>query len=205
MPPEQAFSYYINWALYAVTGKLAVADNLMKDKGAAIRAVARYYQKTKRPRRRTLYRGLLLEPEQVEEGLINQDPDVTFVSFSEDRDVACWFADPSSTMSSFVKMQRPDVEGWIMEYLPKLSDILFHHTWNPILIPGRGELYLQQAATMHRDIIPVADQLAWNLETQSEVIVKPLGSGTAVEAYELSDCPPGLDDRLTLPSMRGMF
>lgn len=205
-PPQQAFSYYINWALYAVVGNLAAADNMMKRKeGAGIRAVARYFQRTKRPRIRTLYRGLLLDPEQIEDQAITQDPDVTFVSFSEDRDVACWFADPSSTMSSFVKMRRPRVEGWIMEYRPKLANILFHHSWNPIAIPGMGELYLEQAAEMHPEIVEVADQLAWNLQTQSEVIVRPLKAGTAVEAYELSDCPPGLDERFTVPSMRGRF
>jgi hypothetical protein len=127
------------------------------------------------------------------------------VSFSEDRDVACWFADPDSVMSSFVKQHRPRVTGWIMEYEPKLAQILFHYTWNPIVIPGMGELDLEEAAHMHPDIARAADQLAWNLQTQSEVIVRPLKAGTPVEAYELSDCPPGLDDRLTIPSMRGRF
>jgi hypothetical protein len=205
MPNPQSYNYYINWALYAITGRLQEADNLMKSHGTGIRSIAKHFQKTKKPRIHTLYRGLLLDPEQVEEKSISQDPNVTFVSFSEDRDVACWFADPSSVMSSFVKQHRPRVEGWIMEYTPKLTDILFHHSWNPIPIPGVGRVYLERAAEMHPDIIDVADQLAWNLQTQSEVIVKPLRAGTPVEAYELSDCPPGLDERLTLPSMRGRF
>jgi hypothetical protein len=194
------YNDYLNWIVYAVVGDMSSADSLLRKNGAAIRSVARHLQQTKKPKIQTLYRGLLLEPEAVEERAIDQDPHVTFVSFSEDRDVACWFADPKSEMSSYVKKIRPRVEGWIMEYKPRLSDILFHYSWNPLVFAGRS-IHLEHAAGMNPTV--PADQFAWNLRTQREVIVEPLRRGTAVEAYELLDCPEGLDDRLTFPPARG--
>ncbi len=106
-------------------------------------------------------------------------------------------------MSSFVKQGRPRVEGWLMELMPKLSDVLFHHSWNPIRLPdGRG-VHLGAAAVMHPNII--VDQLEWNLQTQSEVILRPLRGGQPIEAYELSDCPDDVDERLVAPSLRSQF
>lgn len=203
MPSGPAYNAYINWVLYAVVGDMGAADNLMNQSGSGIRSVAKHLQKTRKPRLKTVYRGLLLDPEESESRVINQDPRLTFVSFSEDRDVACWFADPSSVMSSYVKQVRPRVEGWLMELKPKLSDVLFHHSWNPIRLPNGQNVRLEEAAMMHPEII--VDQFEWNLDTQSEVILKPLRSGQPVEAYELSDCPDDLDDRFVVPSLRGQF
>jgi hypothetical protein len=205
MPNPKAYSLYINWIIYAILGKPQEADGLMREYGPSIRSVAKHFQKTRRPQDALLYRGLLLNPEESADRTIEQDPHLTYVSFSEDRDVACWFADTGSVMSSFVKQQRPDVEGWIMEYRPRLSDILFHHSWNPIPLPGGGSLYLEDAAARHPDI--QEDQVAWNLQTQSEVITKPLRAGTPIEAHELSNCPPTdwMDDKFTFPPMRGSF
>jgi hypothetical protein len=203
MPTGAAYNAYINWVLYAVVGNMGGADNLMRQSGSGIRSVARHLQKTRKPRLKTVYRGLLLDPEESESGIIHQDPRLTFVSFSEDRDVACWFADPTSVMSSFVKEHRPRVEGWLMELKPKLSDVLFHHSWNPIVIPGGRGVRLEAAAAMHPEII--FDQFEWNLKTQNEVILKPLRAGQPVEAYELSDCPDDLDERFVVPSLRKQF
>lgn len=203
MPSPAGYNAYINWVLYTVVGNMAVADDLMRQSGSGIRSVARHLQKTRRLKLKTIYRGILLDPEESEEGVIHQDPRFTFVSFSEDRDVACWFADPSSVMSSVVKQMRPRVEGWIMELRPRLSDILFHHSWNPISIgAGRGRVYLEDAAARHPHI---SGQFEWNLHTQSEVILKPLTSGQVIEAYELSDCPDDLDDRFVFPPLRNRF
>lgn len=207
MPAPSSYNQYITWVLYAVLGRMAEADDVMNKHGSGIRAVARHLQKTRPPKVRMLYRGLLLEPEEVEEGVIGQDPRLTFVSFSESRDVACWFADPESVMSGFVREHRPDVEGWVMEHKPKLSDILFHHRWNPIALPNGKPFLLERAATMHPHIADQADQFAWNLSTQQEVIIKPLRKGADVIAHSIAECPPteDLDDQLTPPMFRGQF
>jgi len=204
-PAPKDYSLYINWIVYAIVGRPQDGDALMREYGPSIRRVAKHYQKKMRPKLTTLYRGLLLSPEESEGRTIEQDPNLTYVSFSENRDVACWFADPESTMSGYVKQMRPDVEGWVMEYKPKLSDILFHYSWDPIPVPGGRRFHLINAATQHPDILE--DQFEWNLWTQKEVITKPLGAGTPIEAHELSNCPPTreLDDEFTFPPMRGSF
>jgi hypothetical protein len=203
MPSGPAYNAYINWVLYAVVGDMGAADNLMNQSGAGIRSVAKHLQKTRKPRLKTVYRGLLLDPEEAKSRVIDQDPRLTFVSFSEDRDVACWFADPTSVMSSYVKQIRPRVEGWLMDLKPRLSDVLFHHSWNPIKLPTGQNVLLENAATMHPHITD--DQFDWNLNTQNEVILKPLRDGQSINAYELSDCPDGLDDRFVAPSLRSQF
>jgi hypothetical protein len=202
MPSPQAYNNYINWIIYAIVGRPQEGDDLMRREGSGIRSVAKHLLKIRKPRITTLYRGLLLNPEESEDRIIEQDPHLTYVSFSENRDVACWFADPDSTMSGLVKEIRPDVEGWVMEYTPKLSDILFHYSWDPLPLPGGRDLYLEEAASMHPHI--AEDQLAWNLHSQSEVITKPLRAGTPIEAHELSNCPPTreLDREFTWPPLR---
>jgi hypothetical protein len=95
------------------------------------------------------------------------------------------------------------VEGWLMELKPRLADVLFHHSWNPILMPTGQSVLLENAAVMHPGIIE--DQFYWNLDTQSEVILKPLRDGQPIKAYELSDCPDGLDRRFVAPSLRSQF
>src|SRR6185436_1974502 len=91
---------YINFALHAVLGKLGEADTIMRFAGKAIRRVAddlgaecnRQLPTKPAP----LFRGMLLDPN----GPFRVDPDLTFLSWSEDRDVALWFACPRSVVSA---------------------------------------------------------------------------------------------------------
>lgn len=202
-PAFHAYNLYISWVIPAIYGQLAPADSLMREHGAQIRSVAKTLRKKLPTPVRQLYRGLLVEPDQVVDDVVGQQAEVEFVSFSEDRDVACWFADPRSIMSSFMAQQRPDAEGWVMEYRPRKVDILFHHSWRAIPVPGHGSIPLDQAARMHPAVADPA-QFAWNLRTQREVIVEPLREGQSVLAYELADCPDTaeLDARLTMPQFR---
>ena len=207
MPSREALNYYINWVLYAVLGNMQAADQILKEHRQGIQSWATFLRKEYPFKIKTLYRGLLLEPEQVKEKTIAQDPRVQFVSFSEDFDVACWFAAPDSVMSGYVKQTRPRVEGWIMEYRPRASDVLFHHHWGYIAYDRGGgpfELF-PSAARMHPDVDE--RQFMWNLETQKEVITKPLRKNTPVEAYKLAGCPPTseLDERFVAPFFRGRF
>jgi hypothetical protein len=202
MPAPQAFNYYINWAIYAVYGKMGEADGLMRPYGSSIRSVAKHLvQQLGAPVGR-LYRGVLLEPEELAAGQLAQDPRLTFVSFSEDRDVACWFADRQSIVSGFVAQMRPGVVGYVVEYDARPSEVLFHWRWaDRIKLPDGRVIRLAAVAAAHPDIEDPR-QVVWNLASQHEVILRPLRNGVPVTAYELTDCPPTaeLDARFAMPT-----
>src|SRR5579884_515040 len=161
----RGYNGYVNWALYAILGRMGEADGIMQEYGSDIREVVRQLQRRHAPMMRTIYRGVLVEPEELVDGKLPPDPRLTFVSFSEDRDVACWFADPESFVSGFVKQQRPRVQGFVIEHKPKLEDILFHYSWGLAFpLPDGRKEPLSVFAQMHPDID--VRQFDWNLRTQ---------------------------------------
>lgn len=203
-PSPASINLYINWVLYAVLGRTAEADNLLRKHRAQVYAMARWLEKRRRPKVRELFRGVLLEPREVRDGLVYPDPRLTFLSFTEDFDVACWFADPASIISGHVRDLRPGVEGWILKHRPQRSEILWHYSWDEIPVDGRS-IPLVAAGAHHPHVMEELSQLAWNIQTQREVILKPLPEGTPVTAYELEACPDteDLDRRLAHPLFRG--
>jgi len=204
MAQPSDYSYWIAFAVHAVVGMMSEADSVMESYGPEVRRVARVLRKRKPVRARRLYRGVLLEPEELSDGVLHQNEELRFVSFSEDRNVACWFADPASIMSGYVAQIRPRARGYVMAYSPRANDVLFHHSWRRIRIPTVGEVDIACQARRYPRIAPIVDQLEWALETQKEVIVKPLRRGEPVVAHELSGCPPTdeLDAAYTMPRFR---
>lgn len=76
-----------------------------------------------------LYRGILLEDEQVFDGKVLPIDHIKYLSFTEDRAVAKDFADPDSLMSAVVVAMRPSVKGYIIEHVPNQDEVLFHWSW----------------------------------------------------------------------------
>ena len=191
------------------------ADRIMKDKGPAIRRVARYYRKRTRMEETfdedphqvklpgELYRGSMLEPQLVKRGRLPKEPLLTFVSWTADADVACWFAHPDSFVSGFVKMMRPRARGYVSVLKkPDPEQVLFHHRWNPLYLrflpSGRRHIPLAAIAdSMGMD----ARQVHWNLGTQSEVIMENYLASVPVVPIEDTDCPAAkvLDARFRPP------
>lgn len=188
----QPLDLWLNWALYSVLGRMAVADTILHDNRSAIYAVARELSRDYAGRvGMRLHRGLLLEPELAREGLVPCQSGVESVSFTEDERVARWFAARGSVISELVAAQKPRARGYLARHTPYPEDLLFHHAW-----PLTGAL--PQLARLHPDIDD--QQLAWNLRTQREVIVKPYRGLLAVEPC---DPDPGetraLDELLCWP------
>lgn len=199
----RGYNGYVNWALYAVLGRMAEADGIMEQYGPDIYDVVRYFQKKRPPTIRCLFRGVLVEPEVIVASTLPPEPRVTFVSFSEDRNVACWFADVESFVSGYVKQQRPRVEGFVIEHTPKLEDILFHYSWGLAFpLPDGRRAPLSVFAQMHSDID--VRQFDWNLRTQKEVILKPFARALPVTPHADWSCPPSeeLDNRFVPPAFR---
>lgn len=182
-------NYYINFILYAVSGKMSGADQLMQLYGDAIRRVAAKLHRLKPVDIKEVYRGLLVEPEGLGPGnAISKDPNNTFASFSEDKRVACWFADPNSAMSQFVRMTRPRVEGWVVNTTPKKNDILFHWTWGLHFPFGSREVGFDHFLRMHPEFQRLSS-IEVTMQSQKEVILLPSNEVFKAVAFKDVGCP----------------
>jgi hypothetical protein len=197
-----AFNYYINFVLYAVTGRLCEADSLIRMYRADIGLIAHALRNLAPTRQQQLYRGVLIEPDQIKGSQLPllHDP-FTFTSFSEDPMVAAYFADTQTAISDLVIAQRPLVTGWIMTYQPTAEQILFHWSWKEVLP-------LAACAVMH----PLIDhvQFLYSLDTQTEVIVTDRDPAGRLLREDLVDVRPydnayptaDLDQRFLPPAFR---
>ena len=188
------YNYYVNWVLHAILGMLREADSLMRSHGGSIRRMARKLRRELGVPTHTLWRGLLLEPGEVPpDRMVPPRPrahGVKSVSWSEDKEVGCWFADRDNDMAMMVRMQRPTVTGWMMKVTPQKQNVLWHWSWqNRFPSPrGPGTISLEVLASMHPHID--VTQFHWALQTQKEVILVPLNRAVAVVPYGDAGCPP---------------
>lgn len=181
---------YLNFALNAVLGRMAEADALMREFGPAIRDVAGAFNARQPSMPASLHRGVLLDPELP----LKTDPRYTFVSWSTDRDVARWFAQPQSIISTPLAESNPRLRGFVVT-LDARPRVLFHHAW-------AGFLPLPMLARMHPAMGDDASlQIAWSLRTQHEVITEAPNEWPAPARIEDVDGPSHveLDRRLSPP------
>ena len=150
-----------------------------------------------------LYRGVLVEPHQLDRHWLPHDEKLKFVSYSQELEVACWYADPASIISGDVVARRPAVRGYIIAGKGNRDRLLWHHDWLAVDLPDGGQrLSLPGAAEVHPEID--AAQFTWNARTQSEVIEAAPSRADAkfhVEPVADRDCPDveDLDARYTFP------
>ena len=170
---------YLNFILHAVLGKLGEADALMSIAGEEIRSVADRLAAKYRIEPKPLYRGMLLDPDVA----YQLEPKIAFVSWSEDRDVARWFACPRSVVSEPLMAANAKLVGFIAEMPSPQSRVLFHHGWlDGGLVNGIAAL-----ALMHPLMGPEGRrQIEWSLRTQREVITAPVEGIVPARAPDLN-------------------
>lgn len=178
-----AGSLYINFVMHAVVGKLGEADIIYRNAKDAIHhcanALARYAPIVPKP----IYRGVLVDPDLD----FKADPAFTFMSWSEDRDVARWFASPNSYISRpFLEHVWPSIpRGLLLTLEAPRSRVLFHHSWANLIAHPRT---LGQLAMRHPFMgAEGMRQIDWSISTQQEVItapVDPLPEALPIESVE---------------------
>lgn len=203
----QPINVYLSWLVPAILGRTQDSDALMVQFPGEIESVAAALRHISRQPLRKLYRGLLLEPSEISAGdVIFSRPGMEqSVSFSESRDVACYFALPDTIMSSYVRQIRPDVEGYIVEHTPVRSEILWHYSWNPIVYK-RMRIDVRTAARMHPAAAHDPAQFDFVFNTQKEVTLKP--TQVPLHVTPVGDtCPDAdaLDKRFTPPHILTSF
>jgi hypothetical protein len=185
---------YINWALNAVYGRLADADAIMRVASDAIVRVAAVLRKRIPIAAAPLYRGMLLDP--------TRPPDnasYTFVSWSEDVDVARWFGHPDAYISEPFREMFPEARGYVFTLdagARSRATVLFHYSW------AKAFDGLSRLALVHPFMGAEGErQIEWSLRTQREVITAPLP--TLPAALPVDDVPGALitelDRRLAPP------
>ena len=155
---------YLNFAMHAILGKLGEADQIMRFGGGGIRRIADQLAKLLPIDAVALYRGMLLDPKLP----FAADPALTFLSWSEDRDVALWFACPRSAVSEPLAQMKPQLRGYIAQ-LPVPGRVLFHYTWASAF-GGLAPMALAHPLMGEEG----RRQIEWSLRTQREVITAPV-------------------------------
>jgi hypothetical protein len=191
-PTTDDVNLYINWILNAIYGRLADADAIMQTARPGIQRVATMLQARWPIVERPLYRGMLLHPSCK----LDTEPSYSFVSWSEDRDVARWFGSPEAFISEPFTLRYPEARGYVLT-LEQPTNVLFHYSW-----AGVFGTPLPTMALMHPFMgAEGARQIDWSLRTQQEVITAPLPTLPAAKPVE--DIPGAvmaeLDRRLAPP------
>jgi hypothetical protein len=186
---------YLNWVILAITGRMAEADMLLRSYKPSVYRVAAALHKTYPFAECPVYRGVILDPT---EGLASTNAlGLTFVSWTEDRDVARWFGSPESYISEPFRERAPEARGYVLTMPRARGRVLWHHTWTQAF-----QIPLHVLAAMHPQIGPdIAPQLEWSLRTQREVVLEPLAELPAPEPIENVPGPgiAELDARLSPP------
>ena len=179
---------YINFALHAIYGRLAEADQIMRLGGDQVRRIAAQLAERLPILPTPLHRGMLLDPEKP----FTADPKLTFLSWSEDLDVARWFACSRSVVSEPLMQQNSKLRGYVVEIAMPPAGVLFHYTWAiafDTLTGGLAPLALAHPLMGEEG----RRQIEWSLRTQREVITEPVADLVPVRAADL--------DALTLEAL----
>lgn len=192
-PLPSDVNVYLNWVIYAVLGRMAEADELLRLYGASVRRMAAWLHWRRPLTLGRLYRGMLLVPGEP----VVPDPRLMFVSWTEALDVARWFAMTTSTISEPLVASNPALRGYVLTLDGVTPEqVLWHHSWRrafgiPLPTMAAAHPYVGDDGAL---------QVAHSLATQHEVILAPPASFPAPEPVEAF---PGVDaielDRQLVP------
>jgi hypothetical protein len=182
---------YLNFVIHAVLGKLSAADALMSMVGDQIRSAAEKIATQHPIPPAPLYRGMLLEPGKP----YVANPRLMFLSWSEDRDVARWFACPRSAVSEPLAAHNPRLRGHLVELATAPPRLLFHHSWAAFL-PSLSAFALAHPLMGSEG----KHQIEWSLRTQREVITGPVDDLSPKPTVDLDgDALADLERRFSPP------
>lgn len=173
-----AVKIYWNFIFNALSGRNP--DAYYRQNSQAIDFVASMLRKKFPKTIKPLYRGILLFPNEVRDGKVKHQSDITYVSFSEDKNISIAFADTQNSISSYVTQRYPDKTGYLITKNTYDQNLmLFHHEW----------LIDTNAIVAFRRVFGNDAEIA---EIQKEVILKPESS------YEVEPVAPGSSNNINV-------
>lgn len=168
---EMSIKLYWNFVLNALSGHNP--DAFYRQYRREIETIAEALTKKFGPSSGgTVYRGIILDPSEVQNGFVSHVDEITYVSFSEDKKIALAFADTENPMAEFMMQRYPHKKGFLITDTYTPHDLLFHHMW---LGPTR------MWPMIHRFF----GEDAKFVEIQKEVMLKPKSR------YKVELVPPG--------------
>lgn len=175
-PSPNHFIHYKVFVVLALVGKQEEADAYIREHTSSIWKVAKYLQQTHSPEIKEIYRGMLLSTvptDRIARAFRNHQ----YVSFSENSQVACWFASVDAILAEEAMEEHRnttgrDATGWIGRLKPELHDILFHYTWMPLLETGPGPNIYEIARDLGAQLGESAllMEFRYHVRNQSEVL-----------------------------------
>lgn len=144
-PTKEDIRLYFQWSSHALIGfNPTLSDRCLRENFEIIKSVSDYLLNSIDYKPIEIYRGIIMK----EPSLTNLMPhkNMTYLSFSEDLNIAKSFADVNGFCSQFGINHLLGKHGYIVSYTPQLSEVLFHHSfidifpyiksWNSMGIDG---------------------------------------------------------------------
>lgn len=126
----EALKNYWNFVLNALKGAMKESDHFYRQYKNDIDLIAGALVKKYGPHQGgKIYRGIILADNEIINGKVQHAPELTFVSFSEDKNIAIAFGDIENPMSDFVIHLYPNKKGYLITAEFRPEQLLFHHSW----------------------------------------------------------------------------
>jgi hypothetical protein len=125
-----------------------------------------------------LYRGILVDRHDIDsQGCLVPIPHIRYLSFSERREVAEYFADPDSPMSGLLIRHRPLARGYLIQYTPAADEVLFSWRWVEALNLNAIGNHLSRVQPTSGEWDPML------VSSQREVIIRQTGRHFSLEPF----------------------
>lgn len=169
---------YFNWSSSALLGTNPTAsDWYLRKNYNTIQQVATCLLNKMNYQPKEIYRGILMHDEALTELLSHSN--MTYLSFSEDINIAKSFADINGFGSQFGINHLLGTNGYIVTYMPDASEVLFHHSfidvfpyikvWNQSGIDGTEKtLEIQKEVTILQPQVPFKNII--KIETNEKIL-----------------------------------
>jgi len=173
---KEAYPIYWNFIFNLLIGKNP--DHYYRQNSKKIDLISQFLSGKFPKQIKPLYRGILLNPHEVINKKIKGISKITYVSFSEDKQIALAFADTKNDISRFAMQTNPKQKGYLItksSYNP--SELIFHYEW----------LFDTRSITNFKNML---DDEARFIELQKEVVLKPESE------YSVEEVAPGISNNL---------
>jgi len=195
-PSSADLQHYLGFVLYALMGRMNEADDILIAHGSSVKKMAAWLRGLQPlPLAPVLYRGILLNNLPAS-GPLPPDPrKAPYMSMAEDKDVACWFGNPHSSISNVAEFGQVSLgKHGVVVAMPSgpLHDrVLWHHAWQAIPDPTKPGALINLRTTAMHNFGAFGKAIVWALDTQKEVMVESRpGESLPFVRVEDAGCPP---------------
>jgi hypothetical protein len=167
---------FMNWACNLLCPfNPSAVDDYLREKIHIIKGVAAELLQEIDYTPTTIYRGVVLKEEITQ---LQPHKNFTYLSFSESKNIAYNFAD--TTESGFPSLFNLGEHGYIVEYLPRPQEIIFHYKMLDVI----PVLELLAAAGMDSPTIPEQQEVTILQPKQPFTIVTPFKKYEGYKPYK---------------------